>query len=758
MNLATSPSQPSDPNKPQVVFPSAYRLSAADEKDLIDYAFDRLDELESELGRDKTRGGSWWEGQSQDSVDQSRKSWMGKRQVYELTYENEMDWRKTAFGEIFEESNWHLPVTRRVVSQQVARANAHFFGSDPWFFADVMLSADDGLQQNAERYLRNKFDEAAIRHTLEAAVERAFVRGEAVVKRGHRRETDIFEAEMEVMVDPATKKPVLDSRGEYVTRDTRVTVVNEAPIIPAAGITKLYSEETAPAQAMKQRMALEDGTVLPVGFAYEKRTVPRRNVLFDGPSLELCYFADLLIPLTAKSIDAADCLVHLYNIPWSDLADQWNREAAGVGEEAQNFDTAAAVEALRAIEGNTGNDTAANSASSLHRAERPEDSFSDNGEVSSKPHTATGKIAEFWLRYDANKDGIHENIILVADRETRRPIRYDYVANVTPDGKRPFSCIRVNPVDGRWYGVGSMQVYEQIQDIIDLQVNRWNVSSGRAGRADFLNRAAIEGGETDPDVPINAWGETLWLKEGFTADQALSFVVLPEVKADDLKNMIDLYMQMAMNMSGVQHANDAGQAGLASAKTATSILNLDKSGHEMFGQILSHLESGIIPAVNAVGEIVIVNMSAIESLHWEDDDRARYSTIRRADLGDHRIRLRLTLSKYKAEQEKLDISSVIAAGLEFYSIQDPTARAGMVALYRQFARHHGVRNPETVFPDQGPPQALPGDGANTVAAPVSPMPHGDETRQPDPAQNVSQMQSGISGGLANVEQQARVAV
>ena len=123
MNIATAPASPSDPNSPQVVFPSPYRLSAEDEKGLIDYAFQRLDELEKELGRDKCRANDWWTGNGgTDSINQGKKSFLGKRQVYELLYENEVDWRIDVFGEIFAQSNFHLPVTRRVVTQQVARS------------------------------------------------------------------------------------------------------------------------------------------------------------------------------------------------------------------------------------------------------------------------------------------------------------------------------------------------------------------------------------------------------------------------------------------------------------------------------------------------------------------------------------------------------------------------------------------------------------------------------------------------------------
>ena len=62
------------------------------------------------------------------------------------------------------------------------------------------------------------------------------------------------------------------------------------------------------------------------------------------------------------------------------------------------------------------------------------------------------EFVEFYLWFDANNDGVAENIMLIADRTTRSPVFYDHVANVTTDGLRPIEIVRINPVEGRWYG------------------------------------------------------------------------------------------------------------------------------------------------------------------------------------------------------------------------------------------------------------------------------------------------------------------
>lgn len=735
---------------PLVVFPSAYELTVDQEKKLIEFALDeKLPQLSKELGRSKTVGDDWMMSAG-DSVGDGARSWMGKRQLYELTYEGDVEWRPFLKGGVFQDSNWNLPVIRRITTQQVARATAHFCGSDPWFSVDVEDNDDPDVKIGAENWMRNKFRDGKVRQKIEAGLERAFVRGEAVLKRGYRNDVDIYESEAVVLVAPGGKA-IIDSRGEYVFKSRPVTVTTvEIPVpkLSTPGIS-LAPQEVVRKDTMQ--LADDPATVIPPGSEWKLTRIQRRSTSFEGVSLDLCYFKDILIPLTAPSVDDADCVIHLYNIPLAKLADQWKRQEGGLGEEARNLNTAAAVDALRAMEANTSvahnADPGTMGAATLTRVERPEDQFAEEGsQVSSQPATAMAKIAEFWLKWDANEDGILENILLVIDTESRKPIFYDYVRNVTPDGKRPFSVLRINPVDGRWYGVGSMQIYDQIQNIIDLQVNRWNFHSGGSGRTTFWNPDAVEGGETNPHLDLNSGG-TYKLKENFTADQALSYVSLPEIKSEDLKKMLDLYNQMAMNMSGVQAANDANMAGLQSAKLATSIINIDKSGQEMFGLYLSHLEDGVADTINGTGEIAVVNMQDTERYDYREDDKARYGNLSRSAIGESHLKFHLILSKYKAEQDKTGLSRAIDFAMLYNSQVDPAAREATAPLFRQALREEGVKDVDSIIrtgrAPQEPPAGVAMDGTN-------PAPHGDETRQPDPEQYGAQMEGGMKGGLAQV--------
>lgn len=728
--------------KPRRVFPSPYTLTREQEDDLVTYALQRLKDLEKETGRDECLGDGWFlEIESADVVNRRCKSWMGSRQLYELSYEGEVDWRRTHMGGIYSESNWTVPISRRVVSQQVARANANFFGSDPWFSVEANTPAEHDLMKSVDHWVKHKFREAGVRHKNERAVEKAFVRGEAVIKRTYKRTDDIFEAELSIMCTP-DGEPILDSRGEEIIEGTRKFTVKGGGVMGKLGL------------ASDVKVLLDDpSTTIPSGSAYRTMIRPRRNTIYEGIDIGMVYYKDFLAPLNSPTLEDADTICHLYDIPVAELADQWRKHEAGLSAEQRNIDTRNAVAALREMEGNRDqySDGEVDIAASSHRAERPEDYVAMNRAGTVTPTgRALSKVAEFWMRYDANGDGIMENILLVVDRETRLPIYYNYVGNITPDGRRPFSVIRINPVEGRWYGVGSMQIYRQIQNIVDLQTNRWNVSSSSAGRIDFTDPTATIEGEDDEDTVIN-WGGNYTLQPGKKAEDVVSFVVMPEVKAVDLKNMIDFQLQMALNMSGVQQPNDAQMAGLQSAMTATGSKIIHSSGEEMFGQIISHLEEGIVESTEGAVELCIVNMDDEEHYQFFDGENTAVGALAKSDIADIRLRIRLKVDKYAAEQDKANLVTVIRESKDFYMLP-PWVQKYLAPLYVRLLDRFGVKNPESVIVVGGDPALALPMASGEPGAPVQAH-HGLPGQTTGSTEEFTpQMEGGIQGGLTSASQ------
>jgi len=160
---------------PQMPFPSSYVLTREQETKLVDHAIKRLEDLDFEMGRRFTKSGDWFDSEMDTDIDDDGKhiaperTFMGKRRLYELLYQNNVTWRPRVIGGIFEHSNLVVPIARRIARQMTARGNMYFFGSDPWMAAYPVGEEDKELAHKADKYTRHKADKALLRATLETA-------------------------------------------------------------------------------------------------------------------------------------------------------------------------------------------------------------------------------------------------------------------------------------------------------------------------------------------------------------------------------------------------------------------------------------------------------------------------------------------------------------------------------------------------------------------------------------------------------------
>ena len=709
-----------DHKRPRVVFPSPLKLSREQEDRLKDHCEEQIDKLSKELGRDVTIGDSWLA--SGDYVNQGAKSHMGKRQLYEMTYSGNMDWRRYVLGGIFGDSNHHAPITKRVVMQQVARANDFFFGSEPYLEAVPEGANDKVLAKAVDRWLKHTFRVAGIRGKMENVIERSFVLGECVVKRSYKNEIDLFQANMEILVAGPKGEPIQAADGDYIMREDLISVA-----------TTTEGEEV-------QVLARDGQTIIPEDAIYEMRTVTRKMRREKGPDVESVFYKDWLCPLTAKSVEDADFCSHLYDIPASDLADQWRRHELGVSNEQRKIDTANAVQAIRDIQGNSPDNKDLYSGST-HREGRTEDSSAAESINQSERNDNMARIAECWLRFDANEDGISESIMVIMDRDSGALIYADYAGNVTPDGKRPFSVVRTRPVEGRWYGVGSIEEFDGLQKATDLALNRWNFSESRAGRVDFWDPTATLEGCEDPNLEMN-WGGTYTLCPEKTAEDALTFVTLPETKAADLKELIEYNMQLALAMSGVQNANDSGMAGLQSAKLATSINNLEKSGDELFSQLISHLEVGVEETISGLSELALVNVDEEEAYSYIEGDGTEFSTINRNDLQTIRLNVRILLSKYRTEARKQSLLDAFGM-VERFGMQPPEVQPALYPIVKEYMEAQSIDAVEAVTQVMEGGIVTEQNTGPTAVAPSQPRPSEGQA-----ADYSAQAEGGIKGGIA----------
>lgn len=701
--------------KPSVVFPSPLQLTYEQERRMVEHAEKRIRVIEKQLGRDVTSHANWYgEGEDQ-TIKQAAGSFMGKRQLYEMTFHNQVDWRAQLIGGIFAESNLTVPLSRRIAQQQISRAANYFMGTDPFFAAYPVGKSDEPIADIVDKYCKFKAKQSDLKGTFLSNIEGAIIRGETVTKTIYKQDWTQFEKEAEIAIDP-NGEPYVAADADYIYPTDRWILIQESmPMqdedVDMEGMEGMEAPD-APMMPTREYYVLErDGrTELPSGVAspqdyvFEKRIVSRKQVRYRGGESTSIYYKDFIAPLDAPSLDEADLCAHLYDLPAIDIASLY-------------------VSALQSSEGETTRETAAKIFESLqeltrldekHKSfkgrERPElgespgdpTASSTSGEMDDGlEEYAEGaepmvEIAEVYLHFDANEDGVQEDIVLMLDVKNKRPLFYDYVANRTPDGRRPLDVTRVNRVEGRWHGIGTMEVFQPLQEVVDLLTNRWNLSQSRSGNVVFWNPELTLEGEENPNLDLNG-GETYTPKGNIDPEQILKVIPLYDIKGREIYKEIEFFMQVAINMSGVSHVNDAAMLGMDTAKLATGVKNIERSGQELFSIYLSQLQEGLENILKRFCLYTLAYMEEREVFLYTEDQNSAMLEFSPEDIESQvDMDIRLEMTRYKNEQELMQAQQATQKVVEFYSLpvelQQRTSQ-----LYRQMLKAMQVAHVDEII-------------------------------------------------------------
>ena len=470
----------------------------------------------------------------------------------------------------------------------------------------------------------------------------------------------------------------------------------------------------------------------PGGSSYQTKTVRRRKTMFRGAKTEPVYWQDFLAPPNAPHIQrgGADIIVHLSDMEVMKLIDLYQRRGLLLeSPQASYEETVKAVALLRnALSGGGESQTAL-------KQPRP-----DIGEVETKMEGQSSEpkmqIAECYLTFDANEDGEAEEICLIVDRKSKMPIFYDYLPNVTPDGERPFNVVRTQSIDGRWYGIGFMEMFSKPQKAIDLFYNRMNLSQSQAGRVTAWKPSNTLEGDRSPNLPIN-WGGTITLKPDKTLEDTLAFVVLPEVKTDDLMKILQLQTQIMQTEAGTSSANDAAIAGLDTMKLATGIKNLEQTNNTkldmVIGEVLPSFES--VTTKNIKQEFA--NAQEVDVLKLFHGDWQKAEMLLNEDLANIDFDLTINLTNSKNSQLLASAQGAVNMFAQYKQLQHADKHLG-THLYIQAEKSLGISDADAIFvpsdlplplsaqgpqtqPPNAPPQGQPQPGQPS-AAPQAPAP------------------------------------
>lgn len=648
MTLAASlpPAKAPDGQSPLVIIPSALELTLEQEKRLMVHAKQRFDELSKELGRHDYEASGYLQTPTA-ALRTSCSSHLGKRHLSHLIFSQQMEWRSYLLGGLYKESNVHLPITTRAVGQQIARANKSFFGTSPFFSVSGLSAEDEEFARDVNSYARLQLDTlGGISANLQAAVELAFIQGETAVKTKRVKLTSYFESYRVIALDDQ-KQPIIALDGDYIYK-TDLFIEEEAPVLDKDGL-QVPGEDGAPQMQVTGRMVLKRDlkTLKPDYMDFQNVKIHLAQLLTDRVEARPIYFLDFLCPLNAADVQSADCVVHLYDSQVIQMADQFLRDAWGDTPPKDQLERISDL-VHRMLPG-TGDDKT--SLADRPRPDQGELAGQGIGKDSNEPLVG---LAELWLWFDPFGDGVQRSIMLLMDQGGRLPIHYDYAANLTEDGLRPIDVVRINPVVGRWHGRGNVERNYSLQSQADLLLNRALYLESRAGRIDFWKPANTIEGDANPNLKLN-WGGTYRLKEGKTLADTLQSVFLQNTKHANLKDLLELILQMSQAMSAVQNVNDGAMAGLDTQKLATGIKNLERSGEEMFGQWISHLAPDLEKILRRALKCLLSNFSKVgeagKLMRFFDRMNNRMVEIDPYRMKDLDLDIVLDLTTYKSQAQ-----------------------------------------------------------------------------------------------------------
>jgi len=189
----------------------------------------------------------------------------------------------------------------------------------------------------------------------------------------------------------------------------------------------------------------------------DETEIEKEAVVYDGPTMKIVPLEDLyIVGSRAEGIDDADMIVHRQYYTKSDI----------IKLTQQGFFNKDAVDMMIQYKPTAFNKT--NGFDTLLTQQEQRIAGLDNQDTGIPTYT----IHESYLRYDIDKDGIDEEIVVWREETSGTIIRITYLDRVSPTGKRPFVLKKLIPLSGSPYGLGFGEILFGLNNLLDYIANQ----------------------------------------------------------------------------------------------------------------------------------------------------------------------------------------------------------------------------------------------------------------------------------------------
>jgi len=616
--------------------------------------------------------------QRMESVEATMIEWRSKRERYALQMEDDFSWRgvtRDAYGgssqkqrrttsswlhreegegeDVFEISNESVNIVGGFAEFMTARTVDDVFGTMPFFAAAPEGLSDKILSESIQKYIDWKLRLAKWHRGMVEAIRSSYFLGEGIVKQSWCREADVYDALETVMVGP-DGSPVTTTAGEYIYENDPITIDELAGVVFPA------------------KDPATDLSSMPQPFTFAEVQVEKTLIRKNNVDCAVMDHQNFLCPTTAKSLEDSDFVAHTYAWHLSKIVDFYGLDAT-------------AREALRAA----ASDKSGKPAPSDTRGEREEAQNDDQDPLIS--------LAECYCRADVMDDMKMRRVQIVLCPSIEMILSVDYIANVTPDGRLPFTVIRSNPVKNRWYGRGFLETLEPAQTFIDRTFNqvivRNDLSANPAGGYD--ESALADAGEAmEGDTYQLRPGKYEKLARGKKMSDFLSHVVVPDMD-ERTWQLMQFVIQVIQVRTGVTSAAQGEVSAMPSTATATGIESILQSASTLAKLPMLFLRDDLESALHYATELIFANFDGDEVFTYFEGDEAAVGALTAEQSRDISVNVRMLMTRLR-QREMREASQMAIKDLMAYLQFPEEEKTNARQLFVQSIKGLGIDNADQI--------------------------------------------------------------
>lgn len=669
---------------------------------LISYLFNRIDSVKAQLSA------SFWPKRQkyymQMMDDFSFRQGGGTGRYMQDEYFRGSSFDDTDESSIFDISNDSLNIVGGFAAFMAARATDDTLGTWPIYGIYPEGRGDIALSETIQKHSEWKIRRSPWIGAATDAIDNAVGLGEAVIKQSWDKDIDTYETRANLLCDAQNGGPIVTMDGQYLF-DTDTYQV--ATILFNGVAQSVFLFEKAPMEPIPTASSV-----------FAEKEVEQTNVLYNNIRAAVIATEDFLCAENEEDIHTADFVAHRIQRRLSYLKSRYGLTDDQIAELQTD-------------------DLAPKTAEAKPDPVRGEQQEGFNDYEQRDPWI---ELYECWVRYDPIGDLKPKRMRVVFAKKSRMIVAMDYIANVTPTGELPFHVVRSFRVKGRWWGRGYYEIYDKAQDFIDRQLNYVaNRNEYHANPAIFMDFGKLEEGQETVAFRL-APGQTYKLKDGYTKEQVMSIIELPDLD-ERTWQLMQMMIQVIQVRSGVTSAAQGEVSALPSTSTATGIESILQSASTLARMPMNEMKRGLEQSLLYAIKLIYSNMDQAEMFTYLEGDQEQIGQLTQLQVKDLEMNVRLTMTRFK-QREALESATKGAQFMAGYVALPEMEKEAQRPMFVQGMKGLGfdnanaiVRKPmQTVIdPATGQPTLVPMGSQPSLPAP------GQAPALPAPASNVTPM-------------------